>query len=54
KMLQSRKEETTGKRTQFRQHDITPRDHAAIEYLLRRGKRQLEAYEGDSVKDIYT
>ena len=33
-------------------HKISPRDHSAIEYLLRRGKRQLEAYQDDSVKDI--
>ncbi|CAG8433347.1 1556_t:CDS:2 [Diversispora eburnea] len=30
-------------RTQFQQHNLLPKDHSAIEYLLRRGKRQLEA-----------
>ncbi|RIA99119.1 hypothetical protein C1645_811860 [Glomus cerebriforme] len=39
-------------RSQFRQHDISPRDHSVIEYMLRRGQKQLEAYESDSVKDI--
>ncbi|CAG8753112.1 12501_t:CDS:2 [Funneliformis caledonium] len=39
-------------RSQFRQYDISPRDHNAIEYMLRRGQRQLEAYESDSVKDV--
>ncbi|CAH1768399.1 11201_t:CDS:2, partial [Entrophospora sp. SA101] len=34
-------------RIQFRQHKISSKDHSAIEYLLRRGKRQLEAYQDD-------
>ncbi|CAG8669504.1 hypothetical protein C2G38_2159084 [Gigaspora rosea] len=39
-------------RSQFRQHKISSKDHEAIEYLLRRGKRQLESYQSDSIKDI--
>ncbi|CAG8479773.1 4198_t:CDS:2 [Dentiscutata heterogama] len=39
-------------RFQFRQHRISPKDHAAIEYLLRRGKKQLETYQSDSIKDV--
>src|SRR6267154_1350318 len=30
---------------------VSPRDVAAIEHLLRRGKRQLEIYEQPSVRD---
>ncbi|CAB4436421.1 unnamed protein product [Rhizophagus irregularis] len=41
-------------RSQFRQHTILPRDHNMIEYMLRKGKRQLEVYENDSVKDIHS
>ncbi|CAB4492924.1 hypothetical protein RhiirA5_348888 [Rhizophagus irregularis] len=41
-------------RSQFRQHTISPRDHNMIEYMLRKGKRQLEVYENDSVKDIHS
>ncbi|RGB28840.1 hypothetical protein C1646_767329 [Rhizophagus diaphanus] len=41
-------------RSQFRQHIISPRDHNFIEYMLRKGKRQLEVYENDSVKDIHS
>ncbi|CAG8477788.1 9557_t:CDS:2 [Ambispora gerdemannii] len=39
-------------RAQFRQPDITSKDHTAIEYLLRRGKKQLEAYSGENARNI--
>ncbi|CAG8477235.1 12356_t:CDS:2 [Ambispora leptoticha] len=39
-------------RAQFRRPDITSKDHAAIEYLLRRGKKQLEAYSGENEKGL--
>lgn len=31
---------------------IEKRDFAAIEFLLRKGRRQLEAYSGPGIKDI--
>ncbi|KIJ17686.1 hypothetical protein PAXINDRAFT_111182 [Paxillus involutus ATCC 200175] len=30
---------------------VSPRNVAAIEYLLRRGRRQIETYESPSIKD---
>ena len=38
--------------SQFRQHAMSSRDHKAIEYFLRRGRRQLEAYQNDSIQDV--
>ena len=32
---------------------ISPRDIAAIEHLLRRGRRQLETYEDPKVRDCF-
>ena len=32
---------------------ISPRDVSAIEHLLRKGRRQLETYEDDKVRDIW-
>lgn len=41
-------------RTQFRQNaaSVTPKDISGIEYLLRRGKRQLDVLKSPSVVDI--
>ncbi|RKP06972.1 hypothetical protein THASP1DRAFT_17748 [Thamnocephalis sphaerospora] len=39
-------------RQQFRRHDLRPADVAAIEHLLRIGKRQLESYGHPSVRNI--
>ena len=38
--------------SQFRQHAMSFRDHNAIEYFLRRGRRQLEAYQNGSIQDV--
>lgn len=32
---------------------VSPRDVAAIEHLIRKGKRQLETYEDPKVRDIW-
>ncbi|KAH9950577.1 hypothetical protein B0H21DRAFT_776544 [Amylocystis lapponica] len=32
---------------------VSPRDVAAIEHLLRRGRRQVEAYEDSKVRDCW-
>ncbi|RUS26878.1 hypothetical protein BC938DRAFT_483999, partial [Jimgerdemannia flammicorona] len=40
-------------RSQFREHDLKKHDFATIEYLLRRGKRQLETYRERSIDDIH-
>ncbi|KAJ3522472.1 hypothetical protein NM688_g8869 [Phlebia brevispora] len=32
---------------------VSPRDVAAIEHLLRKGRRQLETYEDDKVRDCW-
>ena len=32
--------------------DIEKRDFAAIEFLLRKGRRQLESYSAPGIKDI--
>ncbi|ORX83007.1 hypothetical protein K493DRAFT_320329 [Basidiobolus meristosporus CBS 931.73] len=40
-------------RSEFRKHDLTKRDFATIEYLLRVGKRKLEQMSSGSVKDIH-
>ncbi|KAG9296010.1 hypothetical protein G9A89_011862 [Geosiphon pyriformis] len=39
-------------RVQFKRSDVTAKDHIAIEYLIRRGKKQLETYSEKSIKDI--
>ncbi|OZJ06430.1 hypothetical protein BZG36_00463 [Bifiguratus adelaidae] len=39
-------------RQQFRQHHVRKSDFATIEYLLRRGRRQLETYRQSSIDDI--
>jgi succinate dehydrogenase assembly factor 1 len=41
-------------RSEFAQHlSIDKRDFAAIEFLLRKGRRQLEAYSSPGIKDIH-
>ncbi|KAI8143452.1 hypothetical protein BJV82DRAFT_94063 [Fennellomyces sp. T-0311] len=40
-------------RREFRAHDIRKNDFTTIEYMLRRGKRQLEAYSSPSIQDIH-
>ncbi|KDQ62286.1 hypothetical protein JAAARDRAFT_30181 [Jaapia argillacea MUCL 33604] len=35
------------------QSHISPRNVSAIEHLLRKGKRQIEMYEGSGVKDCW-
>ncbi|KAL0073201.1 NADH dehydrogenase 1 alpha subcomplex subunit 6 NDUFA6 [Phycomyces blakesleeanus] len=40
-------------RNEFRNHKIRKSDFTTIEYMLRRGKRQLEAYSSPSIKDIH-
>lgn len=32
---------------------VSPRDYAAIEHLLRRGRRQVEMYEDSKVRDCW-
>jgi succinate dehydrogenase assembly factor 1 len=40
-------------RTEFRKNiTLDKRDFAAIEYLLRKGQRQLEIYSSPGIKDI--
>jgi hypothetical protein len=40
-------------RTEFRKNiTLDKRDFAAIEYLLRKGQRQLEMYSSPGIKDI--
>ncbi|CAO3665394.1 hypothetical protein INT44_007403 [Umbelopsis vinacea] len=40
-------------RQQFRQHNLRKNDFATIEYMLRRGKRQLETYSSSSIQDVH-
>ncbi|RUS21700.1 hypothetical protein BC937DRAFT_91786 [Endogone sp. FLAS-F59071] len=40
-------------RTQFRAHDLKKNDFTSIEYLLRRGRRQLESYREPSIDDMH-
>ncbi|KAI9030072.1 hypothetical protein CLU79DRAFT_733938 [Phycomyces nitens] len=40
-------------RNEFRHHQIRKSDFATIEYMLRRGKRQLETYSSPSIRDIH-
>ncbi|ORY99031.1 hypothetical protein BCR43DRAFT_488603 [Syncephalastrum racemosum] len=40
-------------RREFRAHDIRRTDFATIEYMLRRGQRQLETYSSPSIQDIH-
>lgn len=35
-----------------RNRDIDKRDFAAIEFLLRKGRRQLDAYSSPAIKDV--
>ncbi|KOS22018.1 Succinate dehydrogenase assembly factor 1 -like protein [Escovopsis weberi] len=40
-------------RTEFLKHQaIDKRDFAAVEFLLRKGRRQLEVYSSPGIKDI--
>ncbi|KAI9307149.1 hypothetical protein BJ944DRAFT_238103 [Cunninghamella echinulata] len=40
-------------RQEFRKHDIRKNDFATIEYMLRKGQRQLEAYRKPTIQDIH-
>ncbi|KAF1920172.1 complex 1 protein-domain-containing protein [Ampelomyces quisqualis] len=41
-------------RAQFRKHiDVSKKDFATIEYLLRRGRNQLESYRDSGIRDIH-
>lgn len=41
-------------RNEFRKHlDVGKKDFSTIEYLLRRGRNQLEAYSEPGIKDIH-
>ncbi|KAI8070351.1 hypothetical protein BC940DRAFT_295890 [Gongronella butleri] len=40
-------------RQEFRKHDIKKNDFATIEYMLRKGQRQLDAYKKPTMKDIH-
>ncbi|KAI9490412.1 hypothetical protein BDB00DRAFT_875312 [Zychaea mexicana] len=40
-------------RREFRAHQIRKNDFVTIEYMLRRGKRQLETYSSPSIQDIH-
>ena len=41
-------------RSEFARHlSVDKRDFAAIEFLLRKGRRQLEAYSSPGIKDIH-
>jgi len=40
-------------RTEFRKHlDVGKKDFGTIEYLLRRGRNQLETYRDPGIRDI--
>jgi hypothetical protein len=42
-----------GNRTEFQRHiTLDKKDFGAIEYLLRKGRRQLEMYSSPGIKDI--
>ncbi|KAL1934992.1 hypothetical protein VTP01DRAFT_4132 [Rhizomucor pusillus] len=40
-------------RREFRAHPIRKNDFATIEYMLRRGQKQLETYGSPSIQDIH-
>ncbi|ORX45708.1 hypothetical protein DM01DRAFT_1378000 [Hesseltinella vesiculosa] len=40
-------------RQEFRKHDIRKNDFATIEYMLRKGERQLKTYRKPTMKDIH-
>ncbi|KAG0164096.1 hypothetical protein DFQ30_010517 [Apophysomyces sp. BC1015] len=40
-------------RREFKAHNIRKSDFATIEYMLRRGKRQLETYSSPNIQDIH-
>ncbi|CDH58612.1 predicted protein [Lichtheimia corymbifera JMRC:FSU:9682] len=40
-------------RREFRAHNIRKNDFVTIEYMLRRGKKQLETYSNPSIQDIH-
>ncbi|KAI9319878.1 hypothetical protein BX666DRAFT_1917072 [Dichotomocladium elegans] len=40
-------------RREFRAHNIRKSDFGTIEYMLRRGKKQLESYSHPSIQDIH-
>ncbi|ORZ12820.1 hypothetical protein BCR42DRAFT_453508 [Absidia repens] len=40
-------------RQEFRKHDIKKSDFATIEYMLRKGQRQLEAYRKPTIQDVH-
>ncbi|KAH8554984.1 hypothetical protein BGW37DRAFT_219178 [Umbelopsis sp. PMI_123] len=53
KPLENRQHFYTFIRQQFRQHELKRNDFATIEYMLRRGKRQLETYSSPSIQDVH-
>ncbi|KAM3587073.1 hypothetical protein VKS41_002119 [Umbelopsis sp. WA50703] len=40
-------------RQQFRQHNLKRNDFATIEYMLRKGRKQLETYGSPSIQDVH-
>jgi succinate dehydrogenase assembly factor 1 len=43
----------TSLRAEFNKHlEVDRRDFAAVEFLLRKGRRQLEVYSSPGIKDI--
>ncbi|KAI9478478.1 MAG: hypothetical protein EXX96DRAFT_571044 [Benjaminiella poitrasii] len=40
-------------RKEFKEHNIRKSDFATIEYMLRKGQKQFEAYSQKGVKDIH-
>lgn len=50
----SRRNALTQRRQEFERNlGIEKRDFGAIEYMLRRGQRQLEIYEDPGIRDIH-
>ncbi|KAJ1972801.1 hypothetical protein H4R35_004477 [Dimargaris xerosporica] len=40
-------------RAQFHRTSVQPRDFTTIEYLIRRGRKQLETYQNPHVHDVH-
>ncbi|KAJ1657681.1 hypothetical protein IWQ61_002957 [Dispira simplex] len=40
-------------RHEFTKYNLSPRDVQATEFLLRRGRRQLETYRNPSIMDVH-
>ncbi|KAI8890680.1 hypothetical protein K501DRAFT_168006 [Backusella circina FSU 941] len=40
-------------RKEFKEHNIKRSDFATIEYMLRKGQKQLETYSQKGIKDIH-